>query len=72
MTTIASLRADLYRIPLPVTLSDSTHVATSRNSNFVTVRIADSDGVEGTGYTYTVGANGRAIRTTVATTWRRH
>jgi L-alanine-DL-glutamate epimerase-like enolase superfamily enzyme len=65
VTSLASIRADLYRIPLPVTLSDSTHGEIA-HFELVTARLTDSEGVEGTGYTYTVGANGRAIRTTIA------
>jgi L-alanine-DL-glutamate epimerase-like enolase superfamily enzyme len=60
MTTIASLRPDYYRIPLPVTLTDSTH-GEMTHFELVTVRVLDSDGAEGIGYTYTVGAGGGAI-----------
>jgi L-alanine-DL-glutamate epimerase-like enolase superfamily enzyme len=58
--TIASVRADHYRIPLPVALSDSTH-GTMEAFELVTVRLRDADGAEGLGYTYTVGAGGGAI-----------
>ena len=58
--TIASVRADHYRVPLPVALSDSTH-GTMSAFELVTVRIRDADGAEGLGYTYTVGAGGGAI-----------
>ena len=57
---IARLESALYRIPLPVTLSDSTHGAMS-HFELITVRLFDSDGAQGTGYTYTVGANGAAV-----------
>ncbi len=60
MTTIAAVRAGFYRIPLPVVLTDSTHGEMS-NFELVTARIADSDGADGVGYTYTVGAGGGAI-----------
>ena len=65
MSTLASLCADHYRIPLPVALTDSTH---GRMTHFelVTVRIADGDGAEGVGYTYTVGAGGAAIHALIA------
>ena len=59
--TIASVRADHYRVPLPVALSDSTH-GTMEAFELVTVRVRDADGAEGLGYTYTVGAGGGAIR----------
>jgi L-alanine-DL-glutamate epimerase-like enolase superfamily enzyme len=61
MTTIATLRCDLYHVPLPVTLTDSTH-GEMTYFELVTVRLADSDGAQGMGYTYTVGAGGGGIR----------
>jgi L-alanine-DL-glutamate epimerase-like enolase superfamily enzyme len=57
---VESLRTDLYRIPLPVRLSDSTH-GDMIDFELVTVRVRDADGAEGTGYTYTVHAGGAAI-----------
>ena len=60
MSKIESLRTDLYRIPLRNTLSDSTH-GVMIDFELVTVRVRDSDGVEGVGYTYTVHAGGAAI-----------
>ena len=63
--TIASVRADHYRIPLPVALSDSTH-GTMEAFELVTVRLRDADGAEGLGYTYTVGAGGGAIHDLIA------
>lgn len=64
MARIASVRTDLYRIELPRVLSDSTHGDMS-HFELATVRIVDADGAEGTGYTYTVGVNGRAVRATL-------
>jgi L-alanine-DL-glutamate epimerase-like enolase superfamily enzyme len=58
--TIASVKADHYRIALPVVLSDSTH-GDMGHFELITVRIRDRDGSEGLGYTYTVGAGGAAI-----------
>jgi L-alanine-DL-glutamate epimerase-like enolase superfamily enzyme len=58
--TIAALDTALYRIELPVPLSDSTH-GTMTHFELVTVRLRDSDGVEGVGYTYTTGAGGAAV-----------
>ena len=55
MTTIAFVGVDHYRIPLPVVLSDSTH-GDIAEFELVTVRVRDTAGVEGLGYTYTVGA----------------
>lgn len=60
MTTIATLRADFYHVPLPVVLTDSTH-GEMKYFELITVRITDSDGADGMGYTYTVGAGGGAI-----------
>jgi L-alanine-DL-glutamate epimerase-like enolase superfamily enzyme len=57
---IKSVRADHYRIPLPVVLSDSTHGEIPA-FEIVSVRIMDEDGLEGVGYTYSVGRGGAAI-----------
>jgi L-alanine-DL-glutamate epimerase-like enolase superfamily enzyme len=62
---IKEVRADHYCVPLPVTLSDSTH-GTIRSFELVTVRVRDDEGAEGTGYTYTVGAGGAAVHALVA------
>ncbi len=62
---IAELRADLFRIPLGQTLSDSTH-GDIPAFELVTVRVRDEDGAEGLGYTYTVGRGGAAILSLVA------
>ena len=50
-----------YRIPLPETLSDSIH-GDMPEFELVTVRVATDQGLEGLGYTYTVGRGGAAIR----------
>ncbi len=55
--TIADIRVDHYRVPLPAVLSDSTHGDISHFA-LVTVRVTDGDGAEGLGYTYTVGGIG--------------
>src|SRR3954470_4101828 len=57
---IESLETALYRIELPVPLSDSTH-GTMTHFELVTVRLKDADGAEGVGYTYTTGAGGAAV-----------
>jgi hypothetical protein len=57
---IDSLVAGHYRIPLPIALSDSTH-GTITHFELITVRVADRDGAEGLGYSYTVGVGGTAI-----------
>jgi L-alanine-DL-glutamate epimerase-like enolase superfamily enzyme len=63
--TIRDVQVDHYRIPLPVVLSDSTH-GTIQAFELVTVRVRDAEGVEGTGYTYTVGTGGAAVHALVA------
>jgi L-alanine-DL-glutamate epimerase-like enolase superfamily enzyme len=60
MARIARTEAGRYRIPLTVTLSDSTHGEIT-SFELITIRVHDSDGAEGVGYTYTVGRNGGAI-----------
>ena len=60
MAIIKKIETGLYRIPLTVTLSDSTHGEINA-FELVTVRIHDADGAEGVGYTYTVGRNGGAV-----------
>src|SRR5262245_63212837 len=60
MARITTTETGLYRIPLPVTLSDSTH-GEIKAFELITCRVRDADGTEGTGYTYTVGRNGGAI-----------
>jgi L-alanine-DL-glutamate epimerase-like enolase superfamily enzyme len=62
---IREIRADHYRIPLPVALSDSTH-GTLTAFELVTVRLRDAEGAEGVGYTYTVGRGGAAVQALVA------
>ena len=57
---ITALDTALYRIELPVPLSDSTH-GVMTHFELVTVRLRDSDGAEGVGYTYTTGAGGAAV-----------
>ncbi len=65
MNRITSVQSDFYRIPLPVTLSDSTHGEIT-HFELITVRITDTDGAKGVGYTYTVGTNGAGIHATIA------
>jgi len=60
MTRIRNIETGHYRIPLTVTLSDSTHGQITA-FELLTVRIRDTDGAEGVGYTYTVGRNGGAV-----------
>ena len=57
--TILSVKADHYRIPLGVTLSDATHGEMS-SFEFVTVRLETDSGLEGVGFTYTTVDRARA------------
>ena len=54
---IETVDCDLFCIPLPQVLTDSTH-GEMKHFSLVTVRVRDSDGAEGLGYTYTVGKTG--------------
>lgn len=65
MAKIASLTARAHRVPLPVVLSDSTH-GDITHFELISVEIRDADGVEGLGYTYTVGAGGLAVHALIA------
>ena len=60
MPAIGTIATGRYRIPLPVTLSDSTH-GEIKAFELISCRVRDADGAEGVGYTYTVGRNGGAI-----------
>jgi L-alanine-DL-glutamate epimerase-like enolase superfamily enzyme len=60
MANIAAVEPGFFRVPLPVVLTDSTHGAI-RAFELLTVRVRDTDGVEGIGYTFTVGRNGAAV-----------
>jgi L-alanine-DL-glutamate epimerase-like enolase superfamily enzyme len=62
--TIASIETGHYLIPLPVVLSDSTHGHMAK-FELVTVRIRDSEGAEGVGYTFSVGTNCSAVFVTI-------
>lgn len=65
MPAIVAVTPGLYRIPLPVVLTDSTH-GEMKAFELVTCRVTDAEGVEGVGYTYTVGRNGGAVLDTLA------
>src|SRR3954469_2557742 len=60
MPRISTIETGFYRIPLPVTLSDSMH-GDMAAFELITCRIRDAEGAEGVGYTYTVGRNGGAV-----------
>ena len=60
MVLIKKIETGFYRIPLSVTLTDSTH-GEMKAFELITIRLRDSEGAEGVGYTYTVGRNGGAV-----------
>lgn len=58
---VTHIEAGHYCIPLPTVLSDATH-GLIPDFALITVRLTNDEGVEGLGYTYTVGqAGGAAI-----------
>ena len=59
MAQITSIVCGYYRVPLPTALTDSMH-GVMRDFELVTARVADAEGGEGVGYTFTVGRNGGA------------
>jgi L-alanine-DL-glutamate epimerase-like enolase superfamily enzyme len=60
MAKIDRVTTDHYRIPLERELTDSTHGA-MHDFELVTVRIADGEGAEGVGYTFTVHHGGAGV-----------
>jgi L-alanine-DL-glutamate epimerase-like enolase superfamily enzyme len=60
MVLIKKIETGFYRIPLSVTLTDSTH-GEMKAFELITIRPRDSEGAEGVGYTHTVGRNGGAV-----------
>ena len=58
---IIAIDSALYQVPLAVPLSDSTH-GEIPSFELIMVRIRDDQGLEGLGYTYTVGVAGLAIQ----------
>lgn len=64
MAKIDQVRCDYYRVPLDTVLSDSTH-GDIPHFEFVTVRVCDSDGAEGMGYTYAVNSGASAFKTLI-------
>lgn len=63
-TSIVDLETRLFRVPLPEVMTDAKHGAHT-HFELVTVTIRLADGSEGTGYTYTGGKGGHAIRAVV-------
>src|SRR5215218_4045954 len=65
MPKITSITPGFYRIPLPQVLTDSTH-GEMKAFELNTVRVRDTDGALGVGYTFTVGRNGAAVDAVLA------
>jgi len=65
MPAIKDIDTGFYRVPLPNILTDSMH-GVMRNFELVTARVRDAEGAEGVGYTFTVGRNGGAIHSVLA------
>ena len=61
MTNIRSVEVRLFNVPLAEVLVDAKH-GNHTHFELVTATIKLSDGSEGTGYTYTGGKGGRAIK----------
>jgi L-alanine-DL-glutamate epimerase-like enolase superfamily enzyme len=60
-TTISKIQTRLFTVPLPEVMSDAKH-GDHYHFELVTVTITLEDGTEGTGYTYTGGKGGHAIK----------
>lgn len=64
MSTIESVLADFYNVPLDAILTDSTHGSIPK-FELVTVRVRDRDGGEGLGYTYAVNSGAAAFKSLI-------
>ena len=60
-TKISNIEVRLFEVPLPEVLSDAKH-GDHFNFELVTCTVTLEDGSEGTGYTYTGGKGGHAIK----------
>lgn len=64
-TKIASIETGLYYVPLNTAMTDARH-GVMREFAVITVRLRTDDGVEGLGYSYTVGqTGGRAVHAVI-------
>ena len=61
MSAISKITSQLFNVPLPEVLSDAKH-GDHTHFQLVTVTVELADGNEGTGYTYTGGKGGSAIK----------
>jgi len=60
MTTIKKIESRLYKIPLAEVLTDAKH-GDHTHFDLITATVTTSDGLQGTGYSYTGGRGGHAI-----------
>ncbi len=67
--TIDALEVRQYRLPLDPPLTDATHGAMGA-FDVTTVEIRTADGATGSGYTYTVGRAGGAVRSLIEADFR--
>ncbi|MFD2649344.1 mandelate racemase/muconate lactonizing enzyme family protein [Devosia albogilva] len=63
-TRIEAVTTHLFQVPLPQVMVDAKHGAHT-HFELVTVTVRTASGLEGTGYTYTGGKGGHAIRAVV-------
>ena len=61
MSAITSVHSKLFNVPLAEVLTDAKH-GDHTHFELITVTIRLADGSEGTGYSYTGGRGGRAIK----------
>lgn len=60
MATIVSIKIQRFEVPLAEVLVDAMH-GEHTHFELITATVCDTDGIEGTGYTYTGGKGGYAI-----------
>jgi len=60
MSTIETVEARLYKVPLAEVLSDAKH-GDHTHFDLITATVTTSDGLSGTGYSYTGGRGGHAV-----------
>ena len=61
MPTLSKISTDLFQVPLKEVLSDAKH-GDHTHFDLITTTVELDNGVQGTGYTYTGGRGGRAIK----------
>ena len=59
-TTIKDVKVRLFRLPLPQVMQDANH-GLQTHFELITATLTRADGLDGTGYSYTVGKGGHAV-----------